>query len=253
MPDSPSTQLVLESEPEQVPELTISTTTSETELINAHKLIADSIAQQRATLVRSLLYGHPNLTIPPYILLLCWLYSQNNIATALLFAAGCTIAILSACGRFTDGYIGQAEKMGSKVGYETMMGRVVVIARWGEEKEVIGVAAVEMEKKAAGGRGVVWALAVRLKYRQRGVGRGLLEEVVREVRGRFGGDAEVVFADEHASMWPPDVRLWSVIDWDLRTDSFRIESIPKVFNQVFDKHERKVRSMLEDVKKTQTT
>lgn len=208
MPDSPSTQLRIQSEPEQIPELTISKTTSEAEMIAAHKLIADSIAQQRATLVRSLLYGHPNLTIPPYILLLCWLYSQNsNIATALLLSAGCTIAILSACGRLTDGYIGQAEEMGSKIGYETMMEREVVIARWGEEKEVIGVAVVDIEKKAGGGRGVVWALAVRLKYRRRGVGRGLLEEVVREVRGRFGGDAEVVFADEHASEWPPDMRL----------------------------------------------
>lgn len=100
--------------------------------------------------------------------------------------------------------------MGSKIGYETMMKRVVIVTRWGEEKEVIGVAVVEMEKKAGGGRGVVWALAVRLKYRRRGVGRGLLEEVVREVRGRFGGDAEVVFADEHASKWPPDLRPWRV-------------------------------------------
>lgn len=195
----------LDSMPEQLSELTISKTTSESELIAAHKLVADSIAQQRAILVRSLLYGHPHLTIPPYILLLCWLYSQNsNIATAVLLAAGCTIAILSSCGRLTDGYIEHAEKMGSKSGFESMMGRVVVVARWGEEKDVIGVAVVEMEKKGEGegegGCGVVWGFAVRLKYRQHGVGRGLLEEVVREVRERFGGDAEVMFADGHASM-----------------------------------------------------
>lgn len=201
MSDSPITNLRLDSEPEQVSELIISKTTSESELIAAHKLVADSIAQQRAVLVRSLLYGHPHLTIPPYILLLCWLYSQNsNIATAVLLSAGCTIAILSSCGRLTDAYIEHAEKIGSKSGYETMMGRVVVVARWGEKKEVIGVGVVEMEKKGEGGRGVVWALAVRLKYRQHGVGRGLLEEVVREVRGKFGGEAEVIFADEHASM-----------------------------------------------------
>lgn len=196
-----NTHTGLESESEQAPELSISKATSEAELIAAHKLIADSIAQQRATLVRSLLYGNPHLTIPPYILLLCWLYSQNsNIGTALLLAAGCTIAILSSCGRLSDGYIGQAEKMGSKRGYETMMGREVVVARWGKEKEVIGVAVVEMGKKEKGGCGVVWALAVRLRYRYHGVGRGLLEEAVREVRRRFGDDADVVFADEHASM-----------------------------------------------------
>lgn len=201
MSGSPSTYQRPDSGPEQMSELTISKTTSESELIAAHKLVADSIAQQRAVLVRSLLYGHPHLTIPPYILLLCWLYSQNsNIATAILLSAGCTIAILSSCGRLTDGYIEHAERMGSKSGYETMMERVVVVARWGEKKEVIGVGVVEMEKKGEGGRGVVWALAVRLKYRQYGVGRGLLEEVVREVRGKFGGDAEVLFADGHASM-----------------------------------------------------
>lgn len=213
MSDSPNTHPGLDSEPEQVPELSISKATSEPELIAAHKLITDSIAQQRAILVRSLLYGHPHLTIPPYILLLCWLYSQNsNIATAVLLSAGCTIAILSSCGRLTDDYIGYAEKMGSKSGYETMMGRVVVVARWGEEKEVIGVGVVEMEKKAGGGRGIVWALAVRLKYRRHGVGRGLLEEIVREVRGRFGGDAEVMFADEHASTSSPDMSGGCYID-----------------------------------------
>lgn len=204
MPGPPQTPPALESEPEPVPELTISHAASTAELIAAHKLIADSIAQQRATLVRSLLYGQPHLTIPPYILLLSWLYAQNsNVATALLLSAGCTIAILSLCGRFADDYIEEAEKVGSTRGYEAMMesGREVVVARWGPEKEVIGVAVTELQKEGKGGRGVVWALAVRLRYRKHGVGRGLLEEVVKVVRKKFGDDADVLFADAHTSMF----------------------------------------------------
>lgn len=86
-----------------------------------------------------------------------------------------------------------------------MDGKTVVVARWGEAKEVIGVAVVDVlegEKK-----GVVNALAVRLRYRKRGVGRGVLEEVMRAVRARVGEEAEVVFADKHASIVLPWVGL----------------------------------------------
>jgi GNAT superfamily N-acetyltransferase len=213
-PDSSQSKTVTmasqSSESEPVPELTISPTTSEDELLAGHKLITDSVAQQRATIVRSLLYGQPHLTIPPYILFLSWLCSKNNIPTALLFCAGCTIAILSAVGRFTDGYIAEAEKLGSKRGYEAMMkteGHEVVVARWGPDKEVIGVAVVKVGEE----RGVLKALAVRLRYRKHGVGRGLLEEAVRVVRAKVGAEAPVVFADHHPSELPTCklISLWS--------------------------------------------
>lgn len=42
----------------------------------------------------------------------------------------------------------------------------------------------------------------------------------------------------------------TLVKW---VDSFRIKSIPKVFNKAFDKHEKKIRAMLEDVKKTQSS
>lgn len=208
--------------------------------------------------MRSLLYGHPHLTIPPFILLLSWIYAQNsNPAMALLLGAGCTIAVLSLCGRITEDYIDEAERVGSTPGYAAMIesGREVIVARWGPEQEVIGVAVVELVKEGKGGKGVVWALAVRLRYRRHGVGKGLLEEVVKVVRKRFGDDTEVVFADAHASTSPNPLTYYmrAKLTWGLWLDSYRISFIPKIFNKVFDKDERKVRAMLEEVRKTNSS
>ena len=50
-----------------------------------------------------------------------------------------------------------------------------------------------------GGRGVIRAWTIGEKYRGQGVGRDLLREAVRTVRERWGKDAEVGFAKEHAN------------------------------------------------------
>jgi ribosomal protein S18 acetylase RimI-like enzyme len=100
--------------------------------------------------------------------------------------------------------------------------REVVGALWGEE--VIGV--VVFERGNGDGDGVIYGWAVRLRYRGKGIGRGLLEKVAEICEGR------VRFSEDHVH-------------------SHRLSRIPAMFNRVFDKREAKARLMLEDVLKSQ--
>lgn len=70
--------------------------------------------------------------------------------------------------------------------------------------EIIGTAVLRLErngnkKRKMGGKGLVRAWTTKLKYRGKGVGTGLLEEVVRVTRERVGNSAEIGFAVEHAN------------------------------------------------------
>jgi GNAT superfamily N-acetyltransferase len=80
----------------------------------------------------------------------------------------------------------------------------MVVVKWGEEvigALVLGWADGEAAKKKQGrrkrGKAIVRAWTVRLKYRGKGVGEGLLEEAVK-VAGERGADG-VVFERDHAS------------------------------------------------------
>ncbi|KAI0395906.1 hypothetical protein F5Y17DRAFT_170149 [Xylariaceae sp. FL0594] len=77
-----------------------------------------------------------------------------------------------------------------------------------------------------GGRGVVRAWTVKLRYRGRGVGRDLLHEAVCVARERCGRDAEVGFAAEHANSSPV---------------------LPELFNAPFRRGERRAAKSLEKV------
>ncbi|PUU77497.1 hypothetical protein B9Z19DRAFT_1086221 [Tuber borchii] len=136
---------------------------------------------------------------------------------AVLFFVGYAIAVLSACGYLTYGYIERAEWLGSRSGLAATLGgdrkMEVVGALWGEE--VIGVVVFERvkgerekekkKKKKKGGdggeeeeeEGVIYGWAVRLRYRGKGVGRGLLEKVAEICEGR------VRFAEDHVRMFTP--------------------------------------------------
>lgn len=50
-----------------------------------------------------------------------------------------------------------------------------------------------------GGKGIIRAWTVRVKYGGKGVGTELLEEAVKLTREKLGGSAEVGFAREHAN------------------------------------------------------
>lgn len=77
-----------------------------------------------------------------------------------------------------------------------------------------------------GGRGLIRAWTVRLRYRGQGVARDLLYEAVRLTRERCGRDAEVGFAAEHANSAPV---------------------LPEPFNKPFRRAERRAAKSLEKV------
>ncbi|PWW79991.1 hypothetical protein C7212DRAFT_361469 [Tuber magnatum] len=209
-----------------LPDLTFTPLPPTSELfLPAYTLLTDSVAQLRSTLTLSLLYSQPHLTLPPTLLTAVYLLrTQEYLSMTVILFTGYVIAVLSACGYLSYGYIERAEWMGSRSGLVATVGedrkREVVGALWGEE--VIGVVVFERE----GGDGVIYGWTVRLRYRGKGVGRGLLEKVAGICGGR------VRFAEDHVH-------------------SYRLPRIPAMFNEVFDKREAKAQTMLEDVLKSQ--
>jgi len=148
------------------------------------------------------------------------------------------MAMFLACRMATAGYIGAAEELGwgflqSPDGEED----VVIGTRFGDE--VIGALVLRVEGGGAGAnRGkkagkqtsnaIIRAWTVRLRFRNKGVGRGLLEEAVRVARESGGKDVLVGFARDHANS--------KRVLWEM-------------FNGVFRKQQERAVKMLEDVAK----
>lgn len=84
---------------------------------------------------------------------------------------------------------------------------IIIGSRFGEE--IIGATILRLERNGngkkkkssgkTGGKGVVRAWTVRVRYRGKGVGTELLEEAVSVTRERLGNSAEIGFAAEHAN------------------------------------------------------
>lgn len=89
---------------------------------------------------------------------------------------------------------------------------IIIGSRFGEE--IIGATVLRLERngngsangkkkkasgKNTGGKGVVRAWTVRVKYRGKEVGTELLEETVAVTREKLGNSAEIGFAAEHAN------------------------------------------------------
>ncbi|TVY23665.1 hypothetical protein LHYA1_G006564 [Lachnellula hyalina] len=195
-----------------IPPLTTRVLVSEPDKVAALKLVADSIAQQRQAASRAAIF-HP-LTIAVYIGLLAivsqLLYkTREDIGIVATTGAGVTMACLILVRGLTSGYINLAEELNWNfltVNNNDGEEDVVIGSRYGEE--IIGALVLRLERngngsgkkgRKLGGKGVVRAWTVRIKYRGKGVGTELLEEAVRVTRERMGGSAEVGFAAEHAN------------------------------------------------------
>lgn len=157
--------------------------------------------------------------------------TRGDLALVATTWAGLVMAGLVGVRWAVSGYIGLAEGVGwgwldggEGKGDRDREGEdvVVVVSRWGEE--VIGGLVVRFVRDGEGGGGVgvgsgvggrgkkgrggkggggmasIRAWTVKLRFRGKGVGTGLLEEAVRVCRER-GVDA-VEFAADHASMLP---------------------------------------------------
>ncbi|KAI0457508.1 hypothetical protein F5B21DRAFT_80830 [Xylaria acuta] len=243
--------------PDDLPSLSTSILETQPEKEDALRLIADSIAQQRQTSSSHLIF-HPFL-LPPLAAALAgayqyaWAYRQD-VGTSLLTICGVIMTYLLGIRYFTGGYIQAAEELRwswlsptSSPDPPPSEQDLILGVHFG--KQLIGALVLRLEPSPSsthvsngggggggrrrsrtsllrGGRGVIRAWTVRLKYRGQGVARDLLHEAVRLARERCGREAEVGFAAEHAN-----------------SKMF----LPEPFNTPFRRSERKAAKSLEKV------
>lgn len=224
-PTTVSTADTTPTDPDAIPDFTIYTAETDSDRHAALKLIADSIAQQRQTASRALI-SHP-LHLALFVAICAtvgrYLYlARGELGIALSTVGGLTMASLALVRYFTGAYINFAEAI-----HEDLLDeREVVVARYGEEVMAAAVwgwvGGAEGRKKKPPRRAEVVAWTTRLRYRGKGVGVGVLEKVVDEVKAK-GGDS-VVFVDDHANS---KRLLWNY------------------YNGVFDRREKRGRQALQ--------
>src|SRR5512140_2420975 len=217
---------------DDIPPLSLDVLTNHDEKVNALRLVADSVAQQRQQASYTLVTNPILLGVLGLLLAGAyqygWVQRNQDLGTTLMMVCGVIMSYLMAVRYLAAGYIQAAEALRwdwlvSEDGEED----VVIGTRFG--KDLIGALVLRLEPNPAlagkkknrslslkGGKGVIRAWTTKMRYRGRGVGGDMLREAVRVTRERCGRDAEVGFALEHAN-------------------SVRV--LPEFFNGVFRKQE----------------
>ncbi|KAK6220913.1 hypothetical protein LQW54_001833 [Pestalotiopsis sp. IQ-011] len=209
-----SPSLNLEPVPDDLPPLSCGVLTSEADKLDCLNLVTDSIAQQRQTSSRHLVF-HPYL-LPALAaaLALAFQYSwrvRRDLGMALMLHSGVVMTYLLAVRYLTGRYVSVAESMR----WDWMVAEdgeedTVVGVRFG--REVIGALVLRLEPGSSptgrkrtrasalrGGKGVIRAWTVKLRFRGKGVGTDMLQEAIRITKEKCGRDAAVGFAKEHAN------------------------------------------------------
>lgn len=191
-----------------VPELRSYLTTNEAERTGALKLVADSVAQQRNATNGAIIFSPINLTV--LVAVIAFLgkvmmdrgYDEWAVGST---SVGLVMAGLIFCRFATARYLREAEA----INWEWAGDVDVLVTKFGDD--VIGALLVEWlsgesrKKNKKAWRGLIRAWTVKLKYRGKGVGSGLLDEAVKEAKKK--GAEGLEFDDTHASAYTVDVRL----------------------------------------------
>lgn len=189
---------------EGLPELSTYTAETEDEKVDGLRLVADSVAQQRQVASKQLIF-HP-VNLAAYFLTIAILAQYMWKEKDDLYLLGTTVggitmialvAVRAAVGR----YLALAEE----INWDWLGEDRMIVVKWGGE--IIGALVLgwadnsEIARKRGTrrrrGKAVVRAWTVKLKYRGKGVGEGLLEEAVK-VAGERGADG-IIFDRDHAS------------------------------------------------------
>ena len=127
---------------------------------------------------------------------------------------------------------------------------VVLITKWGDE--IIGALAMRVSKRDR--RAYIKAWTVKLRFRCKDIGRGLLEEASKIALAEKGCRG-LEFEEEHASEFSRPLYLLdstkeskggrTILMLIMMLDYHRV--LPKFFNATFDKREAKARERLAEV------
>lgn len=231
--------------PDDLPPLEIGVLTDETDQVDALNLVADSIAQQRQ-LASFYAVFHPYLlAVLAAALALAFHFSwraRRDLGMALMLHSAVLMTYLLAIRYFTGRYIAVAEDLrwdwllspdtgdqdtvlGVRYG-KTLIGALVLRL---EPPPAVAAAGAKRRTRASalrGGKGVIRAWTVMLRYRGKGVGSDLLHEAVKVTREKCGKEAAVGFAKEHANS---------------------TMVLPEVFNGQFRKNEQRAAKALDKV------
>ena len=235
-----------------LPELTSRAAANDDDRVEALRLVADSVAQQRQLASSAILF-HP-LTLCAMVLLFGLAYQYLYKGAASDFAiigtttAGLLMVVLITARLLSGGYIFEAERVGTWkwmnegrdgpdndiVGTEDE----IILTRFGEE--VIGAIVIRgvrdpassssKSRKNVPTTGYIRGWTVLQRYRRKGIGQGLLEEAVALCQKKGWQGPE--FDEKHAN----SARL-----------------VYPIFQGGFRKRERQARQMLERVIEEQGT
>ncbi|KAH7398295.1 hypothetical protein BKA66DRAFT_437369 [Pyrenochaeta sp. MPI-SDFR-AT-0127] len=214
---------------DDLPQLSTFTADSDDDRVEGLRLVADSVAQQRQVSSKVMMF-HP-VSLAAYFIVVAiaaqyMLHSYDDMLILGTAIGGITMTFLLFIRWMTGGYIGAAEY----INMDWLGNDRLIVVKWGEDiigALVLGWADNDAAKKRGRrrrGKAVVRAWTVKLKYRGKGVGEGLLEEAVK-VAGERGADG-IIFDGDHAN-------------------SARI--LPTIFNGFLDKQEAKAEKALRKV------
>ncbi|KAM0229560.1 hypothetical protein ACHAP5_011620 [Fusarium lateritium] len=184
------------------PPLAIEILTEPTERKDALKLVVDSVAQQRQTASRALIFHPVALSIFTAVLAIAH-YGANvgkDIATMITIYPGIVITYLVAIRYFTSAYIRIAEEtdwldwLKNNDVEDSIIG-----ARFGEE--IIGAVILRLNKDD--NTALIRGWTTRSRYRRRGLGEDMLRETVKIAKRTLGRDCTVEFAADHANSHMP--------------------------------------------------
>ncbi|KAL9529354.1 hypothetical protein SMMN14_07119 [Sphaerulina musiva] len=198
--DAPDTPLPQDNPLADVPELTSYLATDDFEKMEALKLVADSVAQQRQTANRALIYHPVNMSVMTAVLACAGRYLAYrgfDYMGIILTCMGIFMSFMAACRYLTQGYLNAAED----INLAWLGDADILVTKFGDE--VIGTVMIDWisgesrTKKKKAWRGLIKAWTVRLKYRHKGVGRALLEDAVSAAKKK--GAESLDFAENHAN------------------------------------------------------
>jgi GNAT superfamily N-acetyltransferase len=213
---------------EELPQLSTFTAESEDDRVEGLRLVADSVAQQRQVSSKMLIFHPATLASFSVVTAIAiqWIMSVYNdwymVATTV---GGLTMTFLIFIRWMTGEYIGLAED----IDLNWLGDDRLIVVKWGEDiigALVLGWADNDAAKKRGRrrrGKAVIRAWTVKLKYRGKGVGEGLLEEAVK-VAGERGADGIIFDADHASTFYAHAVSISAATNTDL--SAHRLDTRP---------------------------